>query len=108
MQLLQQPQCVGDRLQMGGRLAGERELLAGVAAELFRNPDAPRRCRNSTRCSSSIAKSDPFSVANTDSSSSGHSMAASAARTVSTSSRPWNALPPTSRCETPRASIAST
>ena len=43
MQLLQQPQCVGDRLQMGGRLAGERELLAGVAAELFRNPEGMER-----------------------------------------------------------------
>ena len=70
--------------------------------------NVPNRCRNSSSCSSSIAKSDPLSVANTDSSSSGHSIAASAARIVSTSSRPWNALPPTSRCGMPRASIAST
>ncbi len=35
---------------------------------------------NSSRSSSPIAKSDPLKVANTDSSSSGHSMAASAAR----------------------------
>ena len=110
VQLLQQPQRVGDRQQMRRRLAGERKLVAGVAAELLRNPervDGPNRCRNSSRCSSSMAKSEPFSVAKTDSSSSGHSIAASAARMVSTSSRPWNALPPTSRCGMPRASIAS-
>ena len=40
----------------------------------------------------------PASVANTDISSSGHSIAASAARIVSISSRLWNVLPPTSRC----------
>ncbi len=45
---------------------------------------------------------------NTDSSSSGHSIAASAVRSVSTSSRSWKLLPPTSRCGRPRASSAWT
>ncbi len=44
----------------------------------------------------------------TDSSSSGHSIAASAVRSVSTSSRSWKLLPPTSRCGNPRASSAWT
>ena len=44
----------------------------------------------------------------TFSASSGHSTAASAARSVSTSSRSWNDRPPTSRCGTLRASSAST
>ena len=45
VQLLQQPQRVGDRRQMRGRLAGQRELLAGVAAELPRNPERMKRRR---------------------------------------------------------------
>ena len=63
---------------------------------------------HSSSSSSPMAKSGPRSVANTDSSSSGHSIAASAARIASTSSRSWNALPPTSTCGMPRASSAST
>ena len=43
MQLLQQPQRVGDRRQVRGRLAGEREILPGVAAELLRNPERMER-----------------------------------------------------------------
>ena len=39
MQLLQQPQRVGNRHQMRRRLAGERQILAGVAAELLRHPE---------------------------------------------------------------------
>ena len=66
------------------------------------------RCRYSRSSSSPIANSAPRSVANTDSSSSGHSMAVSAARSVSISSRSWKARPPTSRCRMPRASRAST
>jgi hypothetical protein len=55
-----------------------------------------------------MAKSAPRSVAYTLSASSGHSIAASAARSVSTSSRSWNDRPPTSRCGMLRASSAST
>ena len=58
----------------------------------------PKRCFHSNSSSSPIAKSVPRSVANTDSSSSGHSMAASAERMASTSSRSWNVRPPTSTC----------
>ena len=57
---------------------------------------------------SEIAKSEPCSVANTESSSSGHSMAVSAVRSVSTSSRWWNDLEPTSKCGSARDSSAFT
>ena len=51
----------------------------------------PKRYAHSSRSSSLIAKKGPRSVANTDSSSSGHSTAASAARIASISSRSWKA-----------------
>ena len=92
MQLLQQTQRVGDRRQVRRWFAAERELAAGVAPELLRNPERMERCRTGvgTRAAARrrSRRATPLSVAKTDSSSSGHSMAASAARIVSTSSRP--------------------
>ena len=74
------------------RRAGTRGRARDTRAAL------PRQSRRTVRAS----------VANTDSASPGHSIAVSAVRSASTSSRSWNALPPTSRCGTPRDSSAST
>ena len=111
MELLQQSKSAR-RSAADGRSARRRaQLRAGIAAQLARDAEWDGTVRSDggirAAASSSIAKSEPFSVANTDSSSSGHSIAASAARIVSTSSRSWNALPPTSRCGMPRASSAA-
>ena len=43
MELLQQTQRIGDRHQLRRRFAGERELLAGVPAELPGNPERVER-----------------------------------------------------------------
>ena len=97
MQIAQQAQRLAHRLQVRRHVPGTLERMepSEVMAILEQS-------------SSPIANSAPRSVANTDSSSSGHSTAASAARIVSTSSRSWNDLPPTSRCAMPRASRACT
>ena len=64
VQLLQQPQRVGDRQQVRRRLAGQRQLLRRncrrAPSESRNGWNAPNRCRNSSSCSSSIAKSDPL------------------------------------------------
>ena len=64
------------------------------------------RARHASSASSVSAKSGPRSVAYTESSSSGHSIAASALRSAITSSRSWNERPPTSTCGMRRASSA--
>ena len=43
MQLLKQPQRVGDRHQMRGRFARQRQLAAGVATELFGHAERVER-----------------------------------------------------------------
>ena len=73
MQPLQQLQRVDDRLQMLGTARPRRLWIRNGWND-------PKRCFQSSSSSSPIANNDPRSVANTDSSSSGHSIAASAAR----------------------------
>ena len=61
--------------------------MEGVAPEPLVRLAPEAMHAHSSRSSSLIAKNGPRSVANTDSSSSGHSTAASAARIASISSR---------------------
>ena len=92
-------QRVGDRLRARG---------SSVVRRRGTDESAVRRCRYSSSVSSSIANSAPRSVANTDSSSSGHSIGRERRADRLDFLASWNDLPPTSRCGTPRASSAST
>ena len=88
VQRAQQHQRVGDRLRGVGSPAGTSNGW---------NRRRGCGCRSSSSVSSPTANSAPRSVAYTFNASSGHSIAASAARSVSTSSRSWKDRPPTSR-----------
>ncbi len=103
--------AIGRRLRARWRSASIRSASArsdnsgaAVSGIRWKGCSRPTSWRKRSIKLSGIANSDPFSAAKTDSSSSGHSMALSAARSASTSSRLWKDLEPTSRCGISRAS----
>ena len=98
--------AMGRRLRARVQLGEDRERLADRRRRARRAPwrwrvgsqRAVARGGRARSASSASAKSGPRSVAKTESSSSGHSIAASAFRSATTSSRLWNERPPTSTC----------
>ncbi len=80
----------------------------GCSRRICSAPSGSRYCRKARSASSPRAKSGPRRVAKTLSSSSGHSIAASALRSAMISSRSWNERPPTSTWGMRRASSART